>query len=110
MFLLTSAIGVASLSAVPPEDDSNSARAREDAELLITGVETTYDCKFSLEAFVSSLEPIGHRHTVMVQFDGTECEDAFRALKLRSIAFPFRFLELRSTEDQLVEDGLKDNT
>jgi hypothetical protein len=96
LVLFTLAIGTASFSESPSEGQASREKVREDAEFLVSGVESDYDCKFSLVSLVSAREPIQYQFTVVVRFDGSECEEAYRALHLRTIAFPFRFLELSS--------------
>ena len=98
------------VAATPPADEPSRAKAREDAEFLVDGVESSYDCKFELEAVISRLDSKSSQPTFAVRLAGSECAEAFRALQLRSLAFPFRLIELPAADSPKHESRLRDDT
>lgn len=91
--VLTSAV-VCPAFADSPKNQPPRLKAREDVEFLVDGVESSYDCEITLDSLVSRLDAVDGHFTVAIRLDGEECEEAFRALKLRSIFFPFSFIAL----------------
>ena len=108
----------------PSDDQGPSAEARAAVQDLVDGVESNYDCNFSLDYLIVGLELNTSQYTVVVRLAGNECDEALRVLQLRSMAFPFDFIEFgsfekppsqkvppnKSNKDLIVEENPKDAT
>lgn len=122
--LLAAALACSATFASPPDGQFSRADAQAAAQVLIDSVESDYDCKFSLDYLIVGLELNTGQYTVVVQRAGKECDEALRALQLRSIAFPLDFIELGafdelpgqelapkgSNKDLIVEENPRDAT
>jgi len=97
-------------SAFPPEDQPPGAKAREDVEFLVDGVESDFDCDIFLESLVTRLDATAGHFIVMVRLDGGECEEAFRALQLRSKMLPFSFIALPKSDSENTKIKPRDDT
>ena len=106
--VLSLVIATGALLASSPQDQPPGAKAREDVEFLVDGVESAYDCDIILDSLVSRLDSATSHFTVMVRLDGDDCEEAFRALQLRSIAFPFSFIALPDSDGEGIREGSED--
>ena len=100
--VLSLVIVTSALLASSPQDQPPGANAREDVEFLVDGVESAYDCDIILDSLVSRIDAATSHFTVMVRLDGDDCEEAFRALQLRSMAFPFSFMALPDSESESI--------
>ena len=110
LVVLISTLAVSPFPAVASEDQPPGAKAREDVEFLVDSVESTYDCEFTLDTLVTRLDAINGHFTVVVQLDGSECDEAFRALTLRSMAFPFSFMALPEPDSEKTKTDSKNDT
>ncbi len=100
-FYVLLAMGLAHSSAFAsqPDDEPSRSEAKAAAQVLIDSVESDYECEFSLDYLIASLELNTSQFTVVVQPNGKECDEALRALQLRSIAFPIGFMVLASIDE-----------
>ena len=104
LVVLTSALATGAISAASQEDQPPGAKAREDVKFLVDGVESDFDCDIVLESLVTRLDAVAGHFTVMVRLDGSECEEAFRALQLRGLPYPFSFIALPESDDENIEN------